>query len=44
VIDVEGSVQSVRRSELFYNSTSHYSEQGNALVAEVTVRALMDGQ
>ena len=42
--DMEASVQSVRRSELFYNSTSHYSEQGNALVAEVAVRALLDGQ
>lgn len=44
VIDVESSVQSVDRSELFYNSTSHYSEQGNALVAEVTVRGLLDSQ
>ena len=40
VFDVEAETRSMKRSELFYYSTSHYSERGNEVVARVVTRHL----
>ena len=44
IIDVAAETQSVKRSDLFYNSTSHFSEQGNRIVADITRRHLAASQ
>jgi hypothetical protein len=44
LIDVEAELRTERRADLFYNSTSHYSERGNALVAEAVARGLEGGR